>query len=97
MRHRAFAVFDQKAVAYLPPFFMPEVGMATRAFGDMINDPGHMFGKHPEDFILYELGLFDDNQGMLEPFTGPELVVNGLSLLQEKPADAQKPLFEGVN
>ena len=92
MRHRAFSVYDQKALAYLPPFFMPEVGMATRAFTDMVNDREHMFGKHPEDFTLFELALFDDLKGMLEPFKAPELVVTSLAVLKEAPA--QPELFE---
>jgi len=93
MRHRSFSVFDQKALAYLPPFFMPEVGMATRAFTDMVNDTAHMFGKHPEDFTLFELGMFDDNKGMLEPFKSPEMVVTGLAVL--RPVE-QPDLFKGA-
>lgn len=62
-----FSVFDQKAQAYLPPFFMHAEGMAIRSFGDCIEDPEHQFGKHPEDYTLYEIGEFDDSKGMVKP------------------------------
>ncbi len=63
MKHRVFAIFDSKARAYLPPFFMPEAGQATRVFSDMVNSEEHAFGKHPEDYTLFEIGTFDDRSG----------------------------------
>ncbi len=65
MNHRIFVVFDSKARAYLPPFFMPEAGQAIRAFGDMVNSKDHAFGQHPEDYTLFEIGTFDDREGKL--------------------------------
>jgi len=65
MNHRIFVIFDSKARAYLPPFFMPEAGQATRLFSDMVNDGSHAFSKHPEDYTLFEIGTFDDREGKL--------------------------------
>lgn len=96
MRHRAFVVFDTKAKAYLPPFFMGEVGMATRSFTDAVNGDGP-FSKHPEDYTLFEIGNFDDNTGMLEPYKGPELVVTALQVLAEPSySEEQLPLLTKV-
>ncbi len=95
MRLRAFSIFDQKAKAYMAPYFFGEVGQSTRAFTDMVNDPDHLLGKHPEDYVLYEVGQFDDSTGKLEAYDGPELVVTALQVV--KGADVQQPLFEGVN
>ncbi len=57
---RIFTCFDNKAQAYLPPFFMPAAGLAVRAFGELVNDTSHSFGKHPEDYSLWEIGTFND-------------------------------------
>ncbi len=65
MNFRIFVVFDSKARAYLPPFFMPEAGQAVRVFADMCKDSSHAFGKHPEDYTLFEIGTFDDREGRL--------------------------------
>ena len=56
MKHNIFSVYDEKAQAFLPPFFLPEVGMATRIFGDCVNSDEHQFGKHPTDYTLFHLG-----------------------------------------
>lgn len=61
MIFKIFSVFDEKAAAYLPPFYLPTTPMAVRSFADCVNDPGHAFGKHPQDFTLFELGSFDDS------------------------------------
>lgn len=58
-----FTVYDHKAAAYLPPFFLPTVDMALRAFADCIQSPEHQFGRHPHDYTLYEIGGYDDSSG----------------------------------
>lgn len=66
MIQKVFGVRDTKALAFLQPFFSVSVPAAVRAFGDAINEnPNSPLGKHPEDYILYELGDFDDNSGEL--------------------------------
>lgn len=57
---QAFTVFDSKAEAYLPPFYMSTKGQAVRAFTDSANDPNHAFHKHPEDYTLFLVGTWDD-------------------------------------
>ncbi len=96
MRHRAFSIYDQKAKAYMTPFFMGEVGMATRAFSDMVQSPDHQIAKHPEDYVLYEVGQFDDTEGVLSAYAGPELVITALQCVVAADV-SQQPLFEGVN
>jgi len=55
-----FTIYDEKAEVYMPPFFVPTVGLATRAFTDCINSNDHQFGKHPADYTLFQIGTFDD-------------------------------------
>lgn len=55
-----FTIHDNKAQAYLPPFFLHAAGMAKRTFADCCNDPDHAFGKHPEDYTLFQIGSFND-------------------------------------
>ena len=58
MKYHMFSVYDEKARAYLPPFILPEIGMATRTFGDCINSEQHQFGKHPSDYTLFKIADF---------------------------------------
>lgn len=58
-----YAVHDDKAGAFLSPFFVARDAMAIRMFSDAVNDPNTMFAKHPKDFTLFRLARYDDNTG----------------------------------
>ncbi len=87
MKHKVFSIYDVKAKAYLPPFILPETPMAVRVFGDCVNSDDHQFGKHPGDYTLFDMGVWDDSNCLL--VTLPEgvlKVVNGLEVVNSKVA-----------
>lgn len=57
---KIFSIYDSKAEAYLPPFFLNATGLALRAFEDAANNPQTDFGKYSADYTLFELGEFDE-------------------------------------
>jgi len=61
MQMKIYTIYDSKAEAYLQPFFMQSNGAAIRAFTDLANDPQHVFGKHPEDYTLFDIGVYDES------------------------------------
>jgi len=61
MKLHIFTVYDSKAQAYLPPFFLPNTAIATRTFTNAANDKGHAFGANPADYTLFHVGHFDDD------------------------------------
>jgi len=95
MNHQLFSVYDTKAEVYTPPFFVPTLGIATRAFSDCVNSADHQFGKHPQDYTLFKLGTFDDNTAHLELLPAPQSIGNGLEYLDkstsESPDVTQQP------
>lgn len=62
-----FAVYDSKTQFYGTPFFFPTVSAAIRAFSDGVNDPNpnNLWYRHPGDYVLYEIGSYDDTSGKL--------------------------------
>lgn len=60
---KAFGIYDSKAHAFGVPFFMVSVGAAVRAFSDLGNESGSGVNRHPSDYVLYEIGSFDDSNG----------------------------------
>ncbi|QGH73234.1 MAG: DNA binding protein [Microviridae sp. ctKAt32] len=66
MRTNIFSVYDSKALCYGVPFFMATVGAAVRAFQDVANDVNSVINRHPMDFVLYKIGEFDDEKGIVE-------------------------------
>lgn len=63
MIYKLYSVRDNAVGAYLPPMLMRSRGEATRAVTEALRDPQHQFSKHSQDFVLFELGEWDDNSG----------------------------------
>lgn len=64
---RVFATYDGKLSVFLTPFCFMHVGQALRAWDEVCMDGKSMMSKHPSDFVLYEIGEFDDDKGVITP------------------------------
>ena len=64
---KVFCVHDSAVGAYLQPFFMRSKGEAVRGFTEVCNDSESQFNKSPRDYVLYEIGDFDDQTGRILP------------------------------
>ena len=64
---------------YGRPFFLPATGVAIRSFQDEVNRnaPDNQMYAHPDDFDLYELGVFDDFDGKFALHEAPKLLALG--------------------
>lgn len=83
MISKVFTVYDSKTEAYLSPFFMPAKGAAIRAFSDLVNDSNHQFGKHPSDYILFELGSYDDSSASFDLYSAPVSLGVGVEFVRQ--------------
>ena len=72
MKTNCFSIYDEKSETYGVPFFMLNNQMALRAFADLGADPETTIGKHPEDYKLYQIGVFDDSTSKLTHTQPPE-------------------------
>lgn len=90
MIFKIFTIYDEKAKAYLPPFFLPESGQALRSFKDCIQSNDHQFGKNPEDYTLFTLGHFNDASASVTPHA-PKSLGNGIQFIAP---DTQPDLFD---
>lgn len=82
MKLNIYSIFDVASGAYLRPFFMQSDGQATRSFGDIAQDADHEIGKHPADYTLFKVGLFDDNSGEIVAWS-PEKIATALELVSQ--------------
>lgn len=92
MKLEIFSVFDSKADAFINPFFLQHVAMATRAIVDAGTDPTSMFKKHPEDYTLFHLGQLDDHTAAFEMLLVPENLGTVAQLLQAEALTRKAPL-----
>ena len=58
-----YGIYDSAIGAYKQPFFMQQDGAAMRGFTDLCMNAETDLAKHPKDFTLFRLGIFDDQTG----------------------------------
>jgi len=77
------SVYDRAAQAYGRPMFVPTTGVAIRSFTDEVNrnDSENQLHNHPDDYDLYCFGTFDDNTGLFDLTTQPELLIQGKQVI----------------
>lgn len=63
---RLFSLYDAGVGAYLRPFWADHKANALRSVTQLVNDksdPNNMVANHPDQFVLFELGVFDPSTG----------------------------------
>lgn len=81
MNLNGYSIFDRKAGIYHAPFFAVSHGSAIRSFSDLANDRSTTIGRHPVDYVLFHIGVFDDSSGMFVPMSPPAHVGDAGSLV----------------
>lgn len=82
MKDLLFAIFDVKMKMFMSPFCGRNVDSALRQFSDMCNQPnGHLI-RHPEDYVLYEIGEFDVEHGLVSPLNPVHVVGKALDFIK---------------
>lgn len=62
---KAYSFLDTKVGIHSAPFFMQHDQLAIRAAIGVGLDPATQVGRFPTDFVLLQIGEFDDNIGQL--------------------------------
>lgn len=75
-----YSVYDTAALAYTLPWYLHRREQAIRTFSNMCKDPEHQYNKNPEDFTLYYLGEYDDENGNIEMMDRPEALLKGVDV-----------------
>ena len=65
MKLNVYSIFDTASGLYSRPFFSQSDPESMRSFADIAVDKTHPIGKHPGDYALYRIGIFDDTKGKL--------------------------------
>lgn len=98
MKLVVMVVRDIKAGVFGNPFFLSSVGQAERQFADEINRMAedNVMYKHPEDFELFELGLFDAMDCSFELHARPIQRMVGSSAVRAVLNDKRQLPLSGV-
>jgi len=83
-----FSTFDRKAEVFARPFCERSTTSAMRAFSAAVQHPeSGALHEYPEDFDLYLIGTFDDDDGSIE-VNGLHLIANAAAVMRELEARA---------
>ena len=88
-----YAIHDSAIKAYLNPLMVRAEGEAVRAFQQAVNDQTTQIAQHPEHFMLFELGTFDERRGEYKTHE-PVFVIDALALVEN--TTERHALFEVV-
>lgn len=68
---KMFAPYDTKLQVWMSPMFFLHAGQAERTWMDICNSSDTLPSKHPSDFILFQVGEFDDETGRVDAVFPP--------------------------
>ena len=87
MIYKVYSVYDSEVKAYMQPFFMRSKGEAVRALTSLLSDGNTNIAKYPHQFILFAIGEFDDESGVISHHT-PESLGVAIEYMPEKKIQA---------
>jgi hypothetical protein len=80
------SIKDTAADAFGRPAFVATEGVALRQFQDEVNrasDDNQLY-KHPQDFHLYYIGMFDDATGKFDLMEIPKLITRATDVIMKE-------------
>lgn len=102
MIYETYTVYDKAVGAFLQPFFCRSRGEALRSFTASVNDAEHQFHKYAADYVMFQLGAYDDGGGRFaecEPtrvISALEVLVPEASVIEASPLNGSRSLPRGT-
>lgn len=80
MNYILITIRDRAVEAYMPLGSVRAEGEALRIFTDLLSDPKQQHSQHPDDYDLYIVGKFNDQDGTITPETPPRKIGDGKAI-----------------
>jgi hypothetical protein len=84
MRKKLFCIYDAKADFYHNPIVFHTDAEAVRGFADLARDKNTHIGAHPEDYTLFEIGIYDNSSCSFELHRTQIPLGKGIDFIQDK-------------
>lgn len=69
------SIYDKKAAVYQQPFAFDNLYAALRTYSNaIIKNPDANIVRFAEDFDLYDVGFFDESNGLITAITPPNFI-----------------------
>ena len=89
MRTKVFTILDTKAESYGPPFTSHTTATGIRQFTELVNDGRHFFSKYPEDYEMFEIGEWEDEDATFHPHEVKKSLVRGIDVVDKNTPDQE--------
>jgi len=68
---------DTAAQVFSQPMFVPTTAVAVRSLREEMSNPNATsdVARHPDDFELYNIGTYSEDDASLAPLSEPQLIV----------------------
>lgn len=83
MELKIYSIRDSKGEIYKSPFYKTTHGEAERDFHTIVNNKDTLVAQYPEDFDLYHIGTFDDNNGKIRSLDTPEHIIKAVNCVKK--------------
>lgn len=81
---KIFSFYDERAQYFHPPFTAQNIVAVARTVHAMAEGNSDApFIKYPKDFVLYEVGSWDDDIGRVEAVEPPERLQSAYELVHD--------------
>lgn len=79
---KIYSLKDLKTDTFKQPFFQHSKGEALRTVTDLAKDPQSIVQRYPDDFHLYEIGTYNDENADIRVHETPEKVMEISELIK---------------
>lgn len=69
-----YSIYDAKIEEYQTPFFAKADGAVIRGVLDAMENKQSDLARHPEDFTVFRLGVFDEETASIDLCASPQTV-----------------------
>lgn len=91
-KKRLYQVYDNRAGSIAGPIMAERIDApAIRTFFDILKNPQTLPGQHPDDFDLIIVGQQDEETGVIDAWTQPDIIVTGEQWRRAQEANNQTP------
>lgn len=71
MEYELYVIYDAATNRYGIPMAQVNDAEAMRSFAHEALKPESIWNSHPQDFVLYKVGTYDMNYGLIQPESSP--------------------------
>ena len=74
MEYEIFVIYDARSNRYSSPMCFDNDAVAVREIVTNAMKPYTAANTHPEDYTVYKIGIYSENDGIISSFSKPERI-----------------------